>query len=280
MANFKRLFGVGVGGTLAFYYSPWLNAKVDTFFRDTATGYSWEQVKLKSEELKHLRSASRSCRDPWYCGDRSRLNYYMFGEDTLLAPGGDLAKGKGVVEDFIEYTSKSRIRTLGPWFDAFSDPNSKALIDEYSRQSPYKALERHMESDKLEYEASFGGAKHPKGIPRGASITAFCYEVEGWPEFHEKLQAMEKENWERLEYEIEDPKVREQIKDSVDAFKIYWGEQLEEYLPFIACRPKQKEKLAKFYMNEDPNYIASLALQKDGFKKILLAAGVDISYDS
>eukprot|EP00497_Spongosphaera_streptacantha_P002390 TRINITY_DN2996_c0_g1_i1.p1 TRINITY_DN2996_c0_g1~~TRINITY_DN2996_c0_g1_i1.p1 ORF type:complete len:145 (+),score=37.18 TRINITY_DN2996_c0_g1_i1:65-499(+) len=136
-----------------------------------------------------------------------------------------------------------------------------------------------MEADKLEYEESFGGATFPKGIPRGASITAFLYSVDGWPEFHEKLQAMEKEQWDQLEYEVEDPKIREQIKDSMDAFKVYWGEQLEEYLPFIACRPKQKEKLAKFYMHEDPAYIASLALEKDGFKKILLAAGCDLFYN-
>lgn len=279
MANFKRLFGVGIGGTVVAYYSPWLNAKVDTFLRDSAQGYSWEQVKLKSEELKHLRSATRSTRDPWYNGDRSRINYYMFGEDTLLAPGGDLEKGKKVVEDFIEYAGKARIKTLGPWFDAFSDPNSQALLDEYTRQSPYKAVQRHMDAPQLEYEESFGGATFPKGIPRGASVTAFLYSVDGWPEFHEKLVAAEKEYWDRLEYEVEDPKTREQMKDFIDAFKLYWGEQLEEYLPFIACRPKQKEKLAQFYMNEDPMRIASLAVQKDGFKKVLQAAGCDLSYD-
>jgi len=283
MANWKRMIGVAAGGTAVFYYSPWANSRVDSFFTDAWTGFSWEQVKLQRAEQETLRFAVRPNRDPWYNGDRSRIAYYLHGEDALRPPGADLPKGKEVLEEFIEYESKARIRPLGPWFDSFSDPNSVALLDEYTRRSPYKAIERAMDAPekhyKESYKTSFGGATHPEGVPRGASISAFLYDVEGYPEFYKNLVDMEKQLWNNLEEEVEDPKLREQLKDTIDAFKLYWGEQLEEYLPFVACRPKQKEKLAKFYMNTDPREIAALALQKDGFKQILLASGCDLSFE-
>merc|ERR1711941_229757 len=147
------------------------------------------------------------------------MNYYLFGEDTLKAPGGDLPRGKDVIEDFIEYEGKARIRPLGPWFDSFSDPRSKDLLDEYTKRSPYKAIERHFEAPNKKYQSSYGGATYPENVPRGASITTFLYDQEGWPEFHDKLVALEKDWYEKLEFEVEDPKVREQIKDTMAAFR-------------------------------------------------------------
>lgn len=283
MANLKRLIGFSIAGTAVFYYSPYANSKATSYFRDAFTGFSWEQVKLARAEQETLRMASRPNRDPWYNGDRSRMSYYLYGEECLRPPGADLPKAKDVLEHFIEYEGKARIRPLGPWFDSFSDPNSEALLEEYTRRSPYKAMERVNEANsthyKEQYKSSFGGATYAEGVPRGATISAFLYDVPGYPEFYDKMVEMDKQLWENLEDEVEDPKIREQVKDTVDAFKMYWGEQLEEYLPFIACRPKQKEKLAHFYMNTDPREIAALCLQKDGFKQILLAAGCDLSFN-
>jgi len=274
--------GFSIAGTAVFYWSPYANSRADMFFSDAFTGFSWEQVKLQRAEQETLRFASRPNRDPWYNGDRSRISYYLYGEDALRPPGNDLPKAKAVIEEFIEYEGKARIRPMGPWFDSFSDPNSQALLEEYTRRSPYKAISRANEAPnthyKESYRSSFGGATHPEGVPRGATISAFLYDVDGYPEFYAKLVEMDKQLWDNLEDEVEDPKIREQIKDTVDAFKMYWGEQLEEYLPFIACRQKQKEKLAYFFMNTDPREIAAIALQKDGFKQMLLAAGCDLTF--
>lgn len=282
MAYWRRIVAFGVVGTVCTYYSPWLHAKYFEWEQEPWIGRSWEMIKQREDQFRTTRWLTRPVRQPWWNSSRSRLNYYLFGPDTLRAVGSDLPHGKEAIEEWIEYQRDARIRPLGPWFDAFSDPRALAVLDEYTKSSPAITTDKLERIPDHHYKTSYGGATLPEGKPRGVSIGAFLYDVPGFDEFYDKIRQNELDMWEMVEQNYADPREREMVKTSVQAFKMFWAEQLEEFLPYIACRPKQKKKLANFLMNLDTEgqiMAGQLMIQRDGMKKILEAAGCDITLE-
>lgn len=283
MAYWRRVVTFGVVGTVVVYYSPWVHAKLFEWETEPWLGRSWEMIKQREDQFRTTRWLTRPVRQPWWNSSRSRLNYYLFGPDTLRAVGSDLPHGKEAIEEFIEYQRDARVRPLGPWFDAFSDPRALAVLDEYTKTSPAITADKLDRVPDHHYKTSYGGATLPEGKPRGVSMGAFLYDQPGFDDFYDTARQQELDTWSNIEMHMEDPKDRAMLKQSIQAFKMYWAEQLEEYLPYIACRPKQKKKLSDFLMSldaEGQELCGQLMIQKDGFKKVLQAAGVDMSLDS
>lgn len=281
MAYWRRVCAFGIVGTTVTYYSPWVHSKLHEWTTEPWIGRSWEMIKQREDQFRTTRWLTRPVRQPWWNSSRSRLNYYLFGPDTLRAVGSDLPKGKEAVEEWIEYQRDSRVRPLGPWFDSFSDPRALAVLDEYTKKSPAILADKMDKAPDHHYKTSFGGATLPEGKPRGVSIGAFLYDQEGFGPFYDKCRQNELDSWEFIERSFSDPADRDSFKQSIQAFKMYWAEQLEEYLPYIACRPKQKQKLATYLMNcetvDQKIEVGKMMIQRDGMKKILLAAGCDLT---
>jgi len=284
MAWIKRMLAFGGVGTVVAYYSPWVHSTIRTWEVESFMGRNWEMIKMREDQLRTSRWLVRPVKSIWWNASRSRLNYYLFGADTMRPVGSDLPHGGEVVEEWIEYQKKARIRPLGPWFDAFSDPRSLAILDEYSKTSPALMADRLEKAPDRHYKTSYGGATLPEGKPRGASIASFLFECDGFAPFYDKQRQKLSGQWEEIETTVEDPLTREAIKSTLNAFKLYWAEQLEEYLPFIACRPKEKQKLANYLIqmmsNQESEFeLGKMMYQRDGFKKVLLAAGVNMTYE-
>jgi len=282
MSFWKRVCAGALVGTVVTYYSPWVHSSFTKLYNDSWAGRSWEMIKKREDQFRTLRWMARPVREPWWNASRSRLNYYLYGPDTMTPVGGYLPTGRESVEEFIEYEKKARIRPLGPWFDAFSDPRSMAVLDEYSKgpnPAPALMMDRLEKAPSRHYKTSFGGASYPEGRPRGASIASFLFDCEGFEAFYDDCRRDELNILDEIEMRVPDPKTREMMKSMLSSFRLYWAEQLEEYLPYIACRPAQKQKLANYLMNCNPYETGHMMMQKEGFKKVLLAAGCDLKFE-